>query len=158
MLQDEYYTTSSNVGGSPSEETVDRMRSLIDRYADSFLVTEAGHIFGTVAVRASVGFVTTGRGKRELDSVAFVVHVDHSRRSVFTAGGKASLNAPLLSIMFKNPNVDHIVHYHQQVPGLPTRLYAPPGTVRDSMRPSSHSFNIAEHGCILLFDNEGRQL
>ena len=102
--------------------------------------------------------MTTGRGKHELDSLSYVYNVNNDKRKVYSAGGKASLNAPLLATCFDNPAVDHIVHYHEQVEGLPTYPYAPPGTVRDSTRPNHTSFNIAEHGCMLLFDNEGRML
>ena len=78
---------------------------------------------------------------------------------VWVAGeAKASLNAPLLAHLFKNEQVDHIVHYHAQVPGLPTQEDAPPGTDRDTYRKGHTSFNIAGHGCMLLFDKQGRQI
>jgi hypothetical protein len=109
-------------------------------------------------VRCGTGLLTTGRGKRELESLAHIVGVDHEKRVVHVSGDKASLNAPLLAKMFENPLVDHIVHYHEQVDGLPTYPYAPAGTVRDTNRPNHTSFNIAEHGCMLLFDKNGRRL
>lgn len=46
-----------------------------------------------------------------------------------------------------------VVHYHKQVPGLPTLPYAPPGTVRDNMRnftdEHENGFNITGHGCVI---------
>ena len=159
MLNDSYYVTAFGGGPVAPDEVVSKVQRLIEQYADYFLVTEAGLIFGTVAVRHENGFVTTGRGKRELDSIAYVTRVDHKRRRVYaTENAKASLNAPLLAKMFENPAVETIVHYHEQVDGLPTYPYAPPGTVRDSERPNGTSFNIQEHGSMLLFDKNGRRL
>lgn len=159
MLYDEYYSSQSYGSVEAPPQAVSRVKELIDAHKHRFTHTESGLIFGTVAVRADYGFVTTGRGKRELDSIAYVLSVDHSKRHVHVAGGaKASLNAPLLATMFANQNVAEIVHFHEQVPGLPTYTYAPPGSWRDTLRPNHTSFNIKEHGCMLLFDAHGRQL
>ena len=159
MLNDEYYRTETDIGTRHEFEVTAKLRSLIERYKSRFVHAETGLIFGTVAVRHWSGFLTTGRGKRELNSTAHVRRVDHEKRIVYAAhGAKASLNAPLFDRMFENPEVDAVVHYHEQVPGLPTYPYAPPGSVRDTNRPNAGSFNINEHGCILLFDIEGRQL
>jgi hypothetical protein len=159
MLQDQYYSTVAGVGVGVPAEPVAKTKLLINRYRDRFTTVETGLIFGTVAVRYDIGFVTTGRGKHELDSIAFVFSVNHRNREVLVSyGGKASLNAPLLARMFENPRVHSIVHYHAQEAGLPTYEYAPPGTVRDSNRPNHTSFNIKEHGCMLLFDEKGRRL
>lgn len=159
MLDDVYYSSAHAGDDNRSSDAVDKVKILIERYRDKFLITETGLIFGTVAVRNDGGFVTTGRGKRELDSIAHVTCVDHDLQKVYVGGtGKASLNAPLLARMFENQNVDYIVHYHEQVHGLPTYGYAPPGTVRDVSRPNLTSFNIREHGCMLLFDKQGRQI
>jgi len=159
MLQDQYYSSLSLKTFEVPLEPEMRVKSLIHRHAERFVAVEGGYIFGTVAVRHDRGFVTTGRGKRELESIAYVPYVDHAKREVCVAGeGKASLNAPLLSRMFDNPRVDYIMHYHEQIPDLPTYPYAPPGSVRDTERPSTTSFNIEEHGCMLLFDALGRQL
>jgi len=159
VLNDTYYATTFDDGPGAPDGTINKVRELVKRYANYFLVSKAGFIFGTIAVRHQSGFVTTGRGKRELDSVAYVAKVDHAKRKVYvTDNAKASLNAPLLAKIFDNPAVETIVHYHEQVPNLPTHPYAPPGTVRDSERPNGTSFNIQEHGCMLLFDKAGRQL
>jgi len=107
--------------------------------------------------------------------VVFVLGVDHEKREVYTSGGKATLNAPLLDIIFRdNLSVDRIEHYHDQESELPVLPWAPPGTVRDSLRvpndlhgqnddgswkgTSWTSFNIKNHGCYLLYDKEGNQL
>lgn len=159
MMNDTYYTSVvlPDIGVLVSDAS--RFQSLIQKYAKHFTHTESGLVFGTVAMRLPLGFLTTGRGKREVDSMTVVTHVDHEHHRVYVGNAvKASLNAPLLSRLLERECVDHIVHYHEQVTGLPTYPYAPPGTVRDTERNSSTSFNIAGHGCMLLFDKEGRQL
>ncbi len=162
LLADEYYSTDTAQNFPYNVDvTLERAVKLVEEYKDRFTQVEGGLVFGTVAVRRprkKLCFVTTARGKRELEKFAYVDGVSHKKRKVYSAGGKASLNAPLLATCFANPEVDYIVHYHEQVPGLPTYAYAPPGTVRDSVRPNTTSFNISEHGCMLLFNKEGRQL
>ncbi len=158
-INDTYYATVLAGETSVTYGDAGRVKALINQYSGRFTAVENGLIFGTVAMRKGFGFLTTGRGKRELASVVYVEQVDHATKQVRVAGTeKASLNAPLLATLFENPAVDRIVHYHEQEPDLPTYPYAPPGTVRDSRRPNITSFNIAEHGCMLLFDRQGRKL
>lgn len=159
MIKDKYYHTAHFVEWDIPEDPVRQLRNLILKHKEKFTTVENGMIFGTVAVRCERGFITTGRGKRELDDIVKVIYVDHDNHEVLVEGPKkASLNAPLLAKLFESPEVDHIVHYHQQEPSLPTMAYAPPGTVRDSSRPNNTSFNIDGHGCMLLFNKEGVQL
>lgn len=159
MLGDEYYATVSDSGPAASEHIVGQVQAWIELYKNRFTVTPEGLIFGTVAVRCGDGFVTTGRGKRELDSLAHVARVDHTERKVYAArGDKASLNAPLIARMFENPAVETVLHFHEQVAGLPTYPYAPPGTVRDADRPNTTSFNIEGHGCVLLLNAGHKQI
>jgi len=159
MLNDVYYASAFCSAEGPSSHSLGKVKDLIGRYRSKFLRTEAGFVFGTVAVRSGEGFVTTGRGKKELDSIVCVARVDHDEKKVYVSGeSKASLNASLLARMFENPRVDHLVHYHEHVDGLPTYPYAPPGTVRDSDRMNHTSYNIEGHGCMLLFDSEERRL
>ena len=69
---------------------------------------------------------------------------------------KASLNAPLLSCLFENENVKYIVHInHEYDNSLVSYKYAFPGTLKDSKRDNSKSFNIENHGVFYLFDEEG---
>lgn len=159
MLNDRYYSSVFEREVTPAVLEEKRLEALVENYRNRFTRVENGIIFGTVAVRNGEGFLTTGRGKRELDEISYVSSVDHSRRKLHIGNyKKASLNAPLLAKMFENPKVDYIVHYHEQVKGLPTYSYAPPGTMRDTERPNKESFNIKEHGCMLLFDKWGKQL
>lgn len=125
MINDEYYSTVSLVGGTRQISGVmeKKLKTIIEQFRDKFTVVENGMIFGTVAVRdrGLGGFMTTGRGKRELEDIATVRAVDASVKEVYILDHKkASLNTPLLARIFENPTVDHIVHYHQQEPSLVT--------------------------------------
>lgn len=161
MINDEYYKTYFGKGPDVPEKIKSAINKLLREFSSKFITVENGMIFGTVAIRDknTYGFFTTGRGKRELDDIVHVLHVDQENKEVTVTGSrKASLNAPLLDKMFENSNVEYIVHYHEQESGLPSYGYAPPGTVRDTNRPNETSFNIQEHGCVLLFDKNGRRL
>ena len=157
---DLYYRTE--VAGSWPEGAFESARRALEAALDParMVRTPEGLVFGTAAVRAlGGGFFTTERGKRELDGGVHVLEVDHERRLVRTTGGKATLNAPLLDRVFRAlPTAVRVAHYHQQEAGLPSLPWAPPGTVRDAARDFSGSFNIADHGCLLAFDGEGRRL
>ncbi|MBI4992292.1 MAG: hypothetical protein HZB99_03670 [Candidatus Harrisonbacteria bacterium] len=159
MVNDEYYHTHLVDEQAISENAQSQIRNSMNQFSSKFKAVENGIVFGTIAIRHKSGFLTTGRGKRELDTLVNVLGVDHERREVVVAGlMKASLNAPLLAKIFENSEVDSIVHYHQQESGLPTLLYAPPGTARDTNRRNDISFNIKGHGCMLLFNKDGRRL
>jgi len=158
MIKDEYYRTESTGSFLKTGDAYQKAVGLVDKYRDKFVEVEGGLIFGTVAVRSGSGFVTTSRGKNELSDFTYVRGVDHRGRVVHVSGKKATLNAPLLATIFEDMRVGEIIHYHEQLPNLPTFPYAPPGTVRDSIREFGGSFNIAEHGCYLVFDKEGNQL
>lgn len=180
LLQDDYYATEFGHETSFAEEkakfprALETFEGLISKFRHQFTPVEEGYIFGTVALRLESyaaatrpsnnrSFLTTGRGKKELSSCILVRTVNHRTRRVWVAPSlsreKASLNAPLLHYLFtNNPKCHHIVHFHQAIPGLPYEPYAPPGTERDAMRSQLTSFNIHGHGCMLMFDEEGRQL
>lgn len=159
MTNDEYYKTNI----IPRVETevraaVAELEELVKGHQSWWTCCPEGYIFGTVAVRCGIGFVTTLRGKKELDGWTWVESVDHEKR-VVNACERATLNAPLLDTIFKgNPKVHKIIHTHS-ITGENNRLpYAPPGTVRDSRRAAAPmaSFEIAEHGSFMLYDAEGR--
>lgn len=154
MIGDEYYR-SIQTAKEPLKNDLMKLKAMVDANRDHFTRTEDGYVFGTVAVRCDRGFLTTVRGKRELDGEAWVKEVDHESRVVRTALSKATLNAPLLDNIFKRvPRAVSILHYHKQYEGLPSLPYAPPGTVRDSDRDIKGSFNIEDHGCFILFDED----
>lgn len=166
MMQDEHYstTTCSTVPGKnnlPEFKGAGLLKKLIGEFHQKmpslFVTMDNGLVFGTAALRnPGGGFWTTGRGKRELDEIAYVQSVDHENRRVFAGQGKASLNAPLLDAIFRQiPGADAIVHGHVQDSSLPTLPYAQPGTDKDSDRTIRGSFNIDKHGCFYVLSEAG---
>jgi hypothetical protein len=129
-------------------------------FGDKYQPIPEGLVFGTIAIRNPDGtFLTTTRGKDELADLVVVQSVHHTKLEVKTYGKKATLNAPLIDWVFKHNQKCHaIVHYHQRREDVNLTLpYAIPGTVNDSQREfvsTQQSFNIADHGCFLLFDKE----
>jgi len=156
---DKYYTTTVDQEAPRSTANpiwalmFKRFESEVRSHEKMFETTPEGYVFGTIAVRGINGsFLTTGRGKNELDDRVYVKVVDHTFREVITEGRKATLNAPLLDMIFKKTTCQSIIHWHRQVPGAPTLPYAPAGTVRDAERviPQEDIFNIEGHGAFLI--------
>ena len=116
------------------------------------------YYFGCVAVKANNGFITTIRGKRDLNEYTLVENVDHDNHIINVLNKKATLNAPLLDYIFKNRKVKTIVHLHEFDNKLPFYDYAFPGTLKDSVRNNTTSFNIMYHGVIYFFDKNGNIL
>ena len=116
------------------------------------------YLFGCIAIKTDNGFITTIRGKEDLDEYTVVTSVDHDKHIVTVNNKKATLNAPLLDNIFKNKKIKVIVHLHEFDNKLPYYEYAFPGTVKDSFRNNNTSFNIRYHGLFYLFDNEGNML
>jgi len=124
---------------------VDRFRSEMEQYGRA----QGDHLFGCVAVRSvNNGFICSKRGKKDLSEFVHVAEVVHPFRRVHSIQGKASLNAPLLDKIFKaNPRAKAVIHIHRRRPNLPQLPYAPPGTVRDSLRDLPEGdFEIEHHG------------
>jgi len=177
MVNDKYYSTElvHNQGKYDivlrSKEK--KMRSLIDCYRNKF-VEKNGYVFGTVAVRLDGPrwekpvFLTTARGKNEIEDFTIVENVDHENRVVKSYGKKATLNAPLLErIFWLNPNVKAIVHYHDTTimnfgtSDFKILPYAPPGTQRDSLRDERYlrsDFEIRNHGIFILIREQNNGL
>lgn len=116
------------------------------------------YYFGCVAIKTSNGFITTIRGKQDLKEKTLVLNVDHDNHIINVLNKKATLNAPLLDYIFKNRKVKAIVHLHEFDNKLPFYDYAFPGTLKDSVRNNTTSFNIMSHGVIYLFDKNGNIL
>ena len=116
------------------------------------------YYFGCVAVKTNNGFITTIRGKRDLNEYTLVKNVDHDNHIINVLNKKATLNAPLLDYIFKNRKVKAIVHLHEFDNKLPFYDYAFPGTLKDSVRNNTTSFNIMYHGVIYFFDKNGNIL
>lgn len=154
-IKDVYYQTRFNKSENNIAEEVGILKRLLELYKDNFVVVD-GQVFGAIAVRCKEGFVTTSRGKSEIADITYVQNVDHDNRVVTVSGKKASLNSPLFDKIFeRNLDVKKIIHLHVQLPGYPTYAYAPPGTVRDTFRETFATFNIENHGCVLMLDENG---
>lgn len=133
----------------------------IEKYKDIMQKNIYGekYIFGSIAVKTDKGFITTIRGKENLNDYTVVRHVDHINHTLNVTNKKATLNAPLLDYMFKNENVKIIVHInHEYDDNLPYYDYAIPGTEKDSIRNNTRSFNIKYHGIIYLFNKKGEKI
>lgn len=160
--QDIYYHTEVLKREEVSNEVLDKFKTYINNYR-KFMEKELygdKYIFGSVAVRIdNDSFITTIRGKEDLSEYTLVKEVDRGKHIVKVGGKKGTLNAPLLSHLLENKNVDVIVHInHYFDDRLPYYKYAFPGTVKDSERANHTSFNIRYHGVVYLFDKEGKQL
>lgn len=157
--QDTYYKTIiDNQNMLANENDLKIYKEYIQNYKDIMQKNIYGdkYIFGSVAVKTKNGFITTIRGKEDLNDYTIVYGVDHINHTLNVANKKATLNAPLLDYLFKNEKVKVIVHInHEYDDKLPYYDYAFPGTVRDSIRDNKTSFNIKHHGVIYLFDKNG---
>ena len=116
------------------------------------------YYFGSVAIKTVNGFITTIRGKQDLNKYTLVENVDHVNHIINVFNKKATLNAPLLDYIFQNKKVKALVHLHEFDNKLPFYGYAFPGTLKDSVRNNTTSFNIMYHGVIYLFDKNGNIL
>lgn len=115
-----------------------------------------GQIFGSFAFKTSYGFVTTSRGKSlGTDDLCDVYEVNHDSLTI-TASKKATLNAPLFDLIFKqNPNINIIVHGHDTIGEIFHNQYEFPGTTGDLKNcPKNKDFfniNLKHHGFIAGF-------
>lgn len=161
---DQYYCTVQSEDPPHldyAKEMTDEFEKLAKRFGGFFKPVPEGYVFGTIAIRNPYGgFLTTGRGKHELDDKVWIKEVIHNDRLVIAwSDKKASLNVPLLDWIFKrNSNVNAIVHTHILDMWHPELPYAPSGTVRDSQRTVDKSFSIKNHGAFYLLDKEGNIL
>lgn len=157
--QDTYYKTIiNNKNIIVNQKDLKIYKEYIQKYKDIMQKNIYGdrYIFGSVAVKTDSGFITTIRGKENLNDYTIVYDVDHIHHTLNVANKKATLNAPLLDYLFKNEKVKVIVHInHEYDNNLPYYDYSFPGTVRDSIRDNKTSFNIEHHGVIYLFDKNG---
>lgn len=157
--QDTFYkTTILNQNIAVNQNDLTLYNEYIEKYKDTIQKNIYGdkYIFGSIAVKTQNGFITTIRGKENLNDYTIVNNVDHITHTITTTNKKATLNAPLLDYLFRNEKVKIIVHInHEYDPKLPYYDYAFPGSVRDSIRNNSTSFNIKHHGVMYLYDKNG---
>lgn len=169
-MAENYYETiigKTNDKNETMKIAEEALKIIIQENKNSFIKVKEGYVFGSVALRfgdpAAWAFVTTSRGKNEIEDFAFVDTVKHDTNTVFCmTTKKASLNAPLFHNIFRTfNNVCSIQHYHCLRYDLTTQEYSTPGTDVDSDRfkyQNHPSFNIKGHGCILSFDKKGNLL
>lgn len=155
-----YKTVVLNEEQKINKEDLNLFFDYINKFKDKMMTVYGDkYLFGSIAVKTDNGFITTLRGKENLDSFVLVKSVDHKARIIYTINNKATLNAPLLDNCFKNKKIKAIVHLnHNFDKNLKTYSYAFPGTKKDSLRTNKTSFNIAYHGLIYLFDENGNLL
>lgn len=169
-IDDEHYRTDSKYLLHSSvyhKEVFDR---IIDQYRERFVPRQAASdkVFGAVAVRVGgmdishdyvESYLVSPREKGTLFTSEDAVSVDGVLDGVVrTDGKKATLNAPLLiRVLQKYPKATAVLHLHEQLPGVPTVPYAPPGTYRDGERTiPGPVFNIEGHGFIACLDHHLR--
>lgn len=155
-----YKTIVKNDTTTINKKDLKLYESYIQRYKDQLTKKKFNdkYYFGCVAVKTDNGFITTIRGKQDLNEYTIVESVNHENHTISVINKKATLNAPLLDNLFKNEKVKAIVHLHDYYDKLPFYDYAIPGTVKDSKRDNTTSFNIQYHGVIYLFDKDGNIL
>lgn len=147
-----YRTEAICLSVEPDWATMRETERLLKAVAPS-VFTSGSLSFGTLAVRADRGFVTTTRGKRNR-GVCHVFSTDPQSRTVL-ASAKATMNAPLLDRLLRYfPHARYVVHSHQQLPGAPTHPYAFPGTTEEDALPAVREFNVEHHGCYAVLDTE----
>ncbi len=106
-----WYKTKIVSFKKPLFDKTDSFVSILDKTAEKF----PPYIFGCVAYKSGDGFYTTARGKKDVKKdFAYVHKVNHNKKVVF-ADKKASLNAPLLDLIFTLTNSKVIVHAHKKL-------------------------------------------
>lgn len=173
IIQDRHYRTVVDDWrnrGTVRSDSVQLFDRIVDQYRTRFnrRVADKDFVFGSVCVRTGGSYLVSPREKGEaFTSHNAVVVTDVVDRKVYTRGGKATLNAPLLIRHLRQyPEASAAVHWHTKlVPdgplptGVPVVAHAPPGTARDNDReiPGPH-YLIDGHGWIMAIDEEGNPL
>jgi len=179
MIEDEYFHTRwCRPARTPVQRDlaeIERAKkefdAIVERYRERFLGRK-GKTFGSMAVRLWNGERWLCSPREKGNGLTFsskdaviVMDVDWLTGAIWVMDEpdtypKATLNAPLLihvgemsicgGLHSENP-VQAVLHLHEQLPGVPTVPYAPPGTRRDNDRftvPGFKAFNIDGHGFV----------
>lgn len=154
-IEDEYFFTEIASSVFINENYINKFKELLNTYVNSFKDVN-NLIFGTIALRTNFGFITTTRGKKDLLNISCIFNVDFETKKIL-ANEKGSLNAPLLFKIFNdNKNVEYIIHSHDINEKYESLEYHMPGTMNDSNRNISKSFNIKYHGSFDLYDKNNK--
>lgn len=165
VVEDVHYRTvaSADTLGGPADvvgpavaEARATMTRVVEAYRARFTPRTDDRVFGSVAVPLRCGgYLASPREKgAAFDGADGVLIGGIDRHTVQVVGGKATLNAPLLVRMLNAfSQAVAVLHLHEQLPGVPTEPYAPPGTVRDNERGiPGPAFNIEGHGFVACLD------
>ena len=180
IIEDIHYRT--NVGGLRVEGEIDpneivRAKAEFDqivlKYQSRFLsrrykmLFQSGepveHTFGAIAVHVMNDiWLCTPRKKGPLftSSDAVLVKIHEGSRTVLTDVGKATLNAPHMVGMGEGHKASAVLHLHEQLEGVDTLPYTPPGTARDSeqavwgVEGLPRVYNVQGHGFIACLDKD----
>jgi len=176
VIDDKHFATFrsgpdiSEIKGDPRfKNSVGFFDRIVDRYRERFTHRQAGNdrVFGGLLVPTMAeGYLLSPREKGEMftsgDAAWAPAQQEFSQHRIYVAPGpKATLNAPLLIRFWEkwkdHPRATAVLHLHEQLPGIPTVPYAPPGTERDNLRelPAVPAFNIAGHGFVACVDADG---
>lgn len=171
IISDKHYQTTWNKTDHPvigqHSKVAGIFDAVVNKYRDRFVQKSANtdRVFGSVFVPNTfipdaqvtiLGFCSP-REKGHMFSAKDAVAVTHLGDTFLNVAGlnKATLNAPLLIRVAKAYPIKTtaVLHLHEQLPGVPTVPYAPPGTVRDNDRDiPGPVFNIEGHGFIACLD------
>lgn len=140
---------------------------IVEKYRDRFSPRGDGKVFGSLLVPSGGGYLVSPREKGAVFTSAdtvWVSAIDSDTRTIWVGkGARATMNAPLL-VRMAMENVQNtvtglrqpiVLHLHEQLPGVPTAPYGPPGTDRDNLRvlpDGARAFNIEGHGFIACID------
>ena len=147
---------------------------VVEKYRSKFTSRGDDKVFGSLLVPfgAHGGYLASPREKGPMFSskdAVWVAGVSWKDRKITVGrGARATLNAPLM-VRFAG-HVQRqaqkgscfalgqpvVLHLHEQLPGVITLPYAPPGTNRDNLRDLPNDvtgFNIEGHGFIACLDN-----
>lgn len=164
LLRDRHFRTKEEIRSVWIPSDASKLFDfLVEKYRSRFVPAGQDRVFGSVAVRLRFGgdVLMSPREKGEhFTSKDAVVVSNVEGQTVYTCGGKATLNAPLLyKFLLQHKAAHAVLHLHEQLPEESVQPYAPPGTVRDSIRSGQHSiFNIQGHGFIAALDENGEML
>ena len=156
VIDDEHYQTEWDRTEYPVAGEGQLFDQIVNEHRDRFVKRSSGsdRVFGSLYVPTgdiSLGIVSPReKGKLFSSKDAVVVEGVRGHTIRVTGPNKATLNAPLLvRVAQKYPQAKAVLHLHEQLPGVPTVPYAPPGTVRDNDREiPGPVFNIEGHGFI----------
>lgn len=152
-----WYKTQIVEEEKPELDKSEELFSILNKTTENFYP----YMFGCIAYKVGGGFYTTIRGKKESKKeFAYIHRVNHDNRIVY-ASRKASLNAPLLDLIFSITDSKVIVHSHKKL-DAPDLDYVFSGTseednlkdkISEIHKEGINLFNIKYHGYYAWFNN-----